>query len=239
MISNAPPNALVAFLKLMRVKAKIQPSFATDRTKLNSKSGKAFEEISPLTVQDIAKYKDVACLKSPNTPGSTQANKKISSSTMSKATDITPVRKKKRGLEASTDTVTGKPCKRLNMSSRLPLVTVKLGRSPLQKAPNSIKEILNAGHEKSKQLNLFGKLTKEQTTVFEAVKKGLNIFFTGSAGTGKSYLLKKIIGTLSPETTVASASTGVAASQIGGVTLHSFAGNLKWRYPIIRVQASK
>jgi ATP-dependent DNA helicase PIF1 len=39
------------------------------------------------------------------------------------------------------------------------------------------------------------KLTKEQKTVLESVKSGQNIFFTGSAGTGKSFLLRRIIGT--------------------------------------------
>ncbi|XP_066916281.1 ATP-dependent DNA helicase PIF1-like isoform X2 [Clytia hemisphaerica] len=220
MISNAPPNALVAFLKLVRVKSKIQPTFATDRAKLHNTGSKVFEEISPLTVQDVKKYKDVACLKSPHTPhqGAAAKGGKL------KMTDITPVRSKKRSLEASaSESSSGKPCKRLNMSGR-PQVLVKLGKSPLQKASSSMKEMLKAGHEDNKTLNLLGKLTTEQTTVFDAIKKGLNVFFTGSAGTGKSYLLKKIIGTLSPDSTVASASTGVAASQIGGVTLHSFAG---------------
>jgi len=37
-------------------------------------------------------------------------------------------------------------------------------------------------------------LTKEQKHVLEVVRKGSNVFFTGSAGTGKSLLLKRIIG---------------------------------------------
>ncbi|GAB6028895.1 DNA helicase [Chamberlinius hualienensis] len=67
-------------------------------------------------------------------------------------------------------------------------------------------------------------LTEEQKMVLNAISSGRNIFFTGSAGTGKTHLLKKIIRVLPPATTFVTASTGVAAMQIGGVTLHSFAG---------------
>lgn len=48
----------------------------------------------------------------------------------------------------------------------------------------------------------------EQQDVLNACVAGQNIFFTGSAGTGKSYLLRKIIGALPPDVTVATASTG-------------------------------
>ncbi|XP_064626458.1 ATP-dependent DNA helicase PIF1-like [Lineus longissimus] len=68
------------------------------------------------------------------------------------------------------------------------------------------------------------RLTKEQIKVLERVKSGQNIFFTGSAGTGKSFLLKRIIGALPPQHSFATASTGVAACHIGGTTLHAFAG---------------
>ncbi|XP_076241392.1 pif1 DNA helicase [Calliopsis andreniformis] len=69
-----------------------------------------------------------------------------------------------------------------------------------------------------------GQITEEQSKILEFVLNGKNIFFTGSAGTGKSFLLKRIIAALPPDVTMATASTGVAACHIGGITLHQFAG---------------
>ncbi|KAL3252414.1 hypothetical protein MRX96_017725 [Rhipicephalus microplus] len=67
-------------------------------------------------------------------------------------------------------------------------------------------------------------LTLEQKTVLSAVLAGRSVFFTGGAGTGKSYLLKHILSSLPPQDAFATATTGIAAAQIGGTTLHSFAG---------------
>lgn len=56
------------------------------------------------------------------------------------------------------------------------------------------------------------------------------MFYTGSAGTGKSVLLREIIRVLrkryskTPDAIAVTASTGIAACNIGGVTIHSFAG---------------
>ena len=44
------------------------------------------------------------------------------------------------------------------------------------------------------------------------------------AGVGKSFLLKEIMNLIDDRTMYVTASTGVAACNIGGTTLHSFAG---------------
>ncbi|KLO10923.1 hypothetical protein SCHPADRAFT_808206, partial [Schizopora paradoxa] len=73
-------------------------------------------------------------------------------------------------------------------------------------------------------------LSAEQERILDLVKDGRNVFFTGCAGTGKSFLLRKIIehlraeNTSDPDVVAVTASTGIAACNIGGVTLHSFAG---------------
>ncbi|KDQ61420.1 hypothetical protein JAAARDRAFT_54792 [Jaapia argillacea MUCL 33604] len=73
-------------------------------------------------------------------------------------------------------------------------------------------------------------LSKEQTHILGLVNDGMSLFYTGSAGTGKSVLLREIIKTLKkkfikiPDAVAITASTGIAACNIGGVTIHSFAG---------------
>ncbi|KAH0590266.1 hypothetical protein H2248_012563 [Termitomyces sp. 'cryptogamus'] len=69
-------------------------------------------------------------------------------------------------------------------------------------------------------------LSPEQQQVLDKVRSGHSVFFTGSAGTGKSVLLREIIDTLKErgDTLGITASTGIAAVNIGGSTLHSWAG---------------
>ena len=54
-----------------------------------------------------------------------------------------------------------------------------------------------------------------------------SLFFSGSAGTGKSHLLRVLLARLEhkhPHAVFATASTGVAAVPLGGTTLHHFSG---------------
>src|SRR5699024_5943947 len=61
------------------------------------------------------------------------------------------------------------------------------------------------------------KLTQGQKQFLEEVEKGTNIFLTGKAGTGKSFVLDLI-----KKDAVKLGSTGVSALNIGGATLHSY-----------------
>ncbi|KAL0484187.1 ATP-dependent DNA helicase PIF1 [Acrasis kona] len=71
-------------------------------------------------------------------------------------------------------------------------------------------------------------LSNEQQTVLDLVRRGENVFFTGCAGTGKSFLLQEIIKDLKErckqEEIGITASTGIAAVNIGGCTVHSLIG---------------
>ena len=64
----------------------------------------------------------------------------------------------------------------------------------------------------------------QQSSVFEILKSGKNTFMTGSAGTGKTYVLNQYIRYLKERKIYPSilAPTGIAASHLGGQTIHSF-----------------
>lgn len=72
------------------------------------------------------------------------------------------------------------------------------------------------------------RLAPEQQRAVDLVLDGHSIFLTGSAGVGKSYTLKHIIGKLfdthDRNSVFVTASTGIAALAVCGTTLHSFAG---------------
>lgn len=65
-----------------------------------------------------------------------------------------------------------------------------------------------------------------QERAFDILKSGGNVFLTGSAGAGKTHLLNRYIRYLRARemATAVTASTGIAATHIGGVTIHSWSG---------------
>lgn len=69
-------------------------------------------------------------------------------------------------------------------------------------------------------------LSESQQKAFDAILDGKNIFITGAAGTGKSYLIEQITEYCNQhgKNLSVTATTGVAASKINGMTLHGWAG---------------
>ena len=71
-------------------------------------------------------------------------------------------------------------------------------------------------------------LSDEQRAVYEQVMGGKSAFITGCGGTGKSHLMHSVISGLRDKVgksaVAVTATTGIAATHIGGSSLHSFAG---------------
>ncbi len=65
-----------------------------------------------------------------------------------------------------------------------------------------------------------------QKEALEILKSGMNVFLTGSAGSGKTHLLNQYISYLHDENipVAVTASTGIAATHMGGMTIHAWAG---------------
>lgn len=110
------------------------------------------------------------------------------------------------------------------------------GRESVGEAPKLVayKSAGSPSRYKSTTDILLSELSFEQQQAAERAMTGQNVFITGSAGTGKSYLLKFIVQELknkyamehgdSSEGVFVTAPTGVAAINVGGTTIHSFAG---------------
>ncbi|HLD70533.1 MAG TPA: AAA family ATPase, partial [Negativicutes bacterium] len=58
------------------------------------------------------------------------------------------------------------------------------------------------------------------------LESGQNVYLTGAAGSGKTYVLNKFISELKKRKVGVgvTASTGIAATHLGGITIHSWAG---------------
>ena len=71
-------------------------------------------------------------------------------------------------------------------------------------------------------------LNSEQQRAVSLAMAGENLFLTGGAGTGKSFTLNQIIEALrqqhGDDAVAITATTGIAATHIGGTTLHSWSG---------------
>ena len=65
-----------------------------------------------------------------------------------------------------------------------------------------------------------------QEEALKILKNGNNVFLTGAAGSGKTYLLNKYIQYLKAKgvNVGVTASTGIAATHMQGITIHSWAG---------------
>ena len=65
-----------------------------------------------------------------------------------------------------------------------------------------------------------------QKDALEIMKSGHNVFLTGRPGSGKTYLLNKFIQFLRQKDIPigVTASTGIAATHLNGMTIHSWCG---------------
>uniref|UniRef100_A0A1I7UD53 ATP-dependent DNA helicase PIF1 n=1 Tax=Caenorhabditis tropicalis TaxID=1561998 RepID=A0A1I7UD53_9PELO len=161
-----------------------------------------FNVLSPLTIGEMRKVKrlrDPLGLTSPSTKPEKQS------------TSTTPKRRSANLLENRI----------MNRSISLKRMT-SFARDDREKAENLtvLKPLTDIPSIKERL-----ELSSEQKSVVRCViNSRANVFFTGSAGTGKSVILRRIIEMLPAGSTYITAATGVAASQIGGITLHAFCG---------------
>lgn len=197
LVSNCPPVQLRQFLHNVALKVAARGRLQGAKEGMLPDVSLGFDDISPLNERDLemaAENCRKALPKSMTTPKRSEAGSKAPKRKLSDISNVLLT----RGTQPTSSVCSVEENSDTNPAKRHRAATV------LRTVTSS--------------------LSSEQSSVLDMVKNGHNVFFTGSAGTGKSYLLKQIIGAMPPETTFATASTGSAACHIGGTTLHAFAG---------------
>ena len=79
----------------------------------------------------------------------------------------------------------------------------------------------NTAEPHRQQAASYEHLNEEQKKAFQVLLAGGNVFLTGEAGTGKSFLLNVFLDRMQGKNVLVCAPTGIAALQIGGATIHS------------------
>lgn len=72
--------------------------------------------------------------------------------------------------------------------------------------------------------SLLSGLSPEQHQAVNSIREGNNVFITGKAGTGKSHIINILKMLYNDKGIEITATTGIAAVNIGGATIHSFSG---------------
>lgn len=218
---------------------------------LNIKMARSTTNIQPINKSSIAESKNQ--IKKPDTKSyankllnnaqfsigknlltniSPLCEKEVNDIMKSKAAAASNLTKKTNGSKYSQSPVrAGTSMMRHNTFSHSPSSKPMLKRSISSLLDSSMSEtpaVADQQRKLTRQLsstsNLFVQLTSEQKLVMKTIKEGKSVFFTGSGGSGKSFLISVIKKMFNHETCFVTASTGVAASLIGGITLHAFAG---------------
>lgn len=134
----------------------------------------------------------------------------------------TPIRQPKISIWDATASALKEQKKQLKSQRQL--------KEEAEQDPDSLPEEHQQAGKSSKTAYAIS-LSDEQRHVLDlVVEQKQSVFFTGPAGTGKSVLMRAIINDLKkkyssdPERVAVTASTGLAACNIGGITLHSFSG---------------
>ena len=67
-------------------------------------------------------------------------------------------------------------------------------------------------------------LNKKQQYAYNQIMSGKNVFMTGDAGVGKSFVLQQVIKDLGRDKVFVAAPTGIAALNVDGITIHRLFG---------------
>jgi ATP-dependent DNA helicase PIF1 len=88
---------------------------------------------------------------------------------------------------------------------------------------NNFEELSKSIHVTNQVKSIFNALNSKQADALNLMLQGKNVFLTGPAGTGKTYIIH-LLKKLSNKKIALTGTTGVSAIMIGGTTLHSYTG---------------